>query len=95
MIVKGADHLSVDANINATMLMNILVRSRLCSKTVIEDDRLSSEAFEWLLGEVESRFNQAMVGIVLILCSIGCLCLMRCSCLSPKRSQIVLLRHKA
>lgn len=61
MIVKGEDRLSRAANVNATLLMNILVRSTLCAKRVIEEFHLSSEAFEWILGEIESRFIQAQV----------------------------------
>ena len=61
MIVKGEDRLSRQANINATLLMNILVRSMLCSKRVVEELHLTTEAFEWLLGEIESRFIQAQV----------------------------------
>ena len=61
VIVKGADSLSIVANYNATMLMNILVRSHFCTKKVIEEYRLSAEAFEWIMGEIETRFHQAMV----------------------------------
>jgi DNA-directed RNA polymerase II subunit RPB1 len=60
-IVKGGDSLSIVANYNATMLMNILVRSHFCCRKVIEEYRLNAEAFEWILGEIESRFNQAMI----------------------------------
>jgi len=38
-------------HINATLLMNILVRSMLCSKRVIEELHLTSEPVEWILGE--------------------------------------------
>lgn len=61
VIVKGEDRLSREANINATLLMNILVRSMLCSKRVIEELHLTSEAFEWILGEIETRYVQAQV----------------------------------
>jgi len=61
VIVKGDDRLSREANINATLLMNILVRSMLCSKRVIEELHLTSEAFEWILGEIETRYVQAQV----------------------------------
>ena len=61
VIVKGEDRLSKQANYNATILMNALVRSTLCAKKVLEEYRLSSEAFEWLLGEIDSRFQQAQV----------------------------------
>jgi RNA polymerase Rpb1, domain 6 len=63
MIVKGEDRLSRQANINATLLMNILVRSMLCAKRVIEELHLTSEAFDWLLGEIEARFIQSQVGL--------------------------------
>jgi len=63
VIVKGEDRLSREANINATLLMNILVRSMLCSKRVIEELHLTSEAFEWILGEIETRFVQAQVSV--------------------------------
>jgi DNA-directed RNA polymerase II subunit RPB1 len=66
LIVKGEDRLSKQANINATLLMNILVRSMLCSKRVIEELHLTSEAFEWLLGEIETRFIQSQVCIMVV-----------------------------
>ncbi|OWF51528.1 DNA-directed RNA polymerase II subunit RPB1-like [Mizuhopecten yessoensis] len=59
--VPGPDRLSVQANYNATILIKCLVRSTLCAKRVTEEFRLSSEAFEWLLGEIETRFQQAHV----------------------------------
>lgn len=59
--VPGDDKLSVQANANATILMKCLVRSTLCSKRVTEEFRLSAEAFEWLLGEIETRFQQSHV----------------------------------
>ena len=61
VIVKGEDSISKQANTNATTLMNGLVRSTLCAKRVIEEYRLSSEAFDWLLGEVDTRFQQSQV----------------------------------
>uniref|UniRef100_A0A069DYA6 DNA-directed RNA polymerase subunit n=1 Tax=Panstrongylus megistus TaxID=65343 RepID=A0A069DYA6_9HEMI len=59
IIVAGDDHLSKQANENATLLFQCLVRSTLCTKLVSEKFRLSSEAFEWLIGEIENRFKQA------------------------------------
>lgn len=61
VIVAGSDRLSRQANENATLLFQCLVRSTLCTKYVAEDFRLSNEAFEWLVGEIESRFQQAQV----------------------------------
>lgn len=65
IIVAGDDHLSKQANENATLLFQCLVRSTLCTKLISEKYRLSSEAFEWLTGEIENRFQQAQV---IILC---------------------------
>ncbi|XP_008486525.1 DNA-directed RNA polymerase II subunit RPB1-like, partial [Diaphorina citri] len=59
VIVAGEDQLSKQANENATLLFQCLVRSTLCTKLVAENYRLSSEAFEWLVGEIENRFQQA------------------------------------
>ncbi|XP_013401160.1 DNA-directed RNA polymerase II subunit RPB1 [Lingula anatina] len=61
LVVKGEDKISKQANQNATILMNCLVRSTLCAKKVTGEYRLSSEAFDWLLGEIKHRFDQAMV----------------------------------
>ncbi|XP_068728449.1 DNA-directed RNA polymerase II subunit RPB1-like [Montipora capricornis] len=61
IVVHGEDHISKQAQFNATLLFNILLRSTLCSRRVAEEFHLSSEAFEWLLGEIETRFNLSMV----------------------------------
>lgn len=61
VIVVGQDRLSRQANDNATLLFQCLVRATLCTKYVAEEFRLSSEAFDWLVGEIESRFQQAQV----------------------------------
>ena len=54
--LQGDDRLSREAQENATILMNTMLRSTLCSRRMAEEYRLSTEAFEWLLGEIESRF---------------------------------------
>ena len=61
VVVKGTDHLSVQAQDNATLLFSILLRSTFCSKRMAEEHKLSFEAFEWVLGEIETRFQQAQV----------------------------------
>jgi len=63
IIVHGDDEISKQAQYNATLLFNILLRSVLCSKRVTEEHKLSIEAFEWVLGEIETRFQQAQVNI--------------------------------
>ena len=61
VIVEGDDVLSVQAQSNATLLFNAHLRSVLCSKRMAGEHKLSTEAFEWLLGEIETRFQQAQV----------------------------------
>ena len=60
-VIKGQDSLSVEAQDNATLLFRILLRSMLCSRRVIVEHRLNTAAFDWLLGEIESRFLQSLV----------------------------------
>ena len=62
LVIKGDDAISKVAQYNATLLFNCLLRSTLCAKKVIEEYRLSTEAFDWLLGEIEARFNVSQVG---------------------------------
>lgn len=61
VVVKGDDPLSVEAQANATLFFNILLRSTLASKRVTREFRLSEAAFEWLLGEIESKYMSALV----------------------------------
>jgi DNA-directed RNA polymerase II subunit RPB1 len=49
----------LQAQYNATLLFNILLRSMLCARQMAEVHRLSVDAFEWLLGEIDTRFQQA------------------------------------
>ncbi|KAA8532028.1 hypothetical protein F0562_006830 [Nyssa sinensis] len=60
-VVPGDDLISVEAQKNATLFFNILLRSTLASKRVLKDYRLSRGAFEWVIGEIESRFLQSLV----------------------------------
>lgn len=61
VVVRGTDRLSVEAQRNATLLFRILVRSTLATRKVLEEWHLNSQAFEWVIGEIETRFNQACV----------------------------------
>ena len=58
IIVRGEDKMSKQANENATTLFQCHVRAMLSTKLITETHRLSEEAFEWLLGEIESKFFQ-------------------------------------
>lgn len=58
-VVSGSDPITLEAQKNATTMIQINLRSSLAVKPVLAEERLSKEAFNWLLGEVESRFFQA------------------------------------
>jgi len=53
------NRLAEQAQMNATLLFQIHIRSMLCSRQVLEEHRLNKTAFEWLLGEIETKFLQA------------------------------------
>eukprot|EP00911_Craspedida_sp_UC1_P001705 UC1_evm1s1294 len=59
MVVVGDDPLSVVGQYNATIHFKSHLRSMLASKRVMTEHHLTSQALEWMLGEVEHRFMQA------------------------------------
>ncbi|KAH8921889.1 beta and beta-prime subunits of DNA dependent RNA-polymerase [Atractiella rhizophila] len=61
VVVRGDDALTEEAQQNATLMFQILVRSNFASKRILQEFHLNKEAFEWVLGEVESKFNQSIV----------------------------------
>ena len=56
-VVKGKDPLSEEAQRNATILFMSLLRSTLASKRAIAEFKLTRNAFDWVVGEIEGRFN--------------------------------------
>eukprot|EP00959_Pyramimonas_sp_CCMP1952_P078578 1642331-Pyramimonas_sp.AAC.2 len=61
LVVAGKDPLSLEAQKNATLLFSALLRSTLASKRVLQEYRLTPQAFHWLAGEIEERFQQSQV----------------------------------
>jgi DNA-directed RNA polymerase II subunit RPB1 len=61
IVVSGSDRISQEAQHNATLMFQILVRSTLASKRVLQQYRLNKMAFDWVLGEIEHRFLQSRV----------------------------------
>jgi len=61
VVVKGQDRLSLEAQYNATYNFFSLLRSQLASKRVLSEHRLTPQAFDWLVGEIENRFLQHRV----------------------------------
>ena len=65
------DPLILEANRDSTWLFKIYLRSLLNCKQVIQYERLSKESFDWILGEIKSRFDQALVNPGEMVGSIG------------------------
>ncbi|EKD04138.1 DNA-directed RNA polymerase ii largest subunit [Trichosporon asahii var. asahii CBS 8904] len=61
VVVRGDDPISRESQRNATLLFNILLRSQLATRRVLEDYHLSRVAFDWVCGEIETLFNRAIV----------------------------------
>ncbi|KAI0075928.1 beta and beta-prime subunits of DNA dependent RNA-polymerase [Panus rudis PR-1116 ss-1] len=61
IVVRGDDPLSREAQENATLIFRIHLRATFAARRVIERYHLTREAFEWVLGEVEAKFNQSLV----------------------------------
>mmetsp|Transcript_30246 Transcript_30246/g.32965 ORF Transcript_30246/g.32965 Transcript_30246/m.32965 type:complete len:1790 (+) Transcript_30246:247-5616(+) len=60
LIVRGNDAISREAQQNATLLFQILLRSKLATKRVLRDYRLSKEAFDFVVGSIVSDFRAAV-----------------------------------
>ncbi|KAJ2911565.1 hypothetical protein MD484_g8848, partial [Candolleomyces efflorescens] len=60
-VVRGDDPLSEEAQANATLMFKMHLRAMFASRKVLEQFRLTKEAFEWVLGEVETKFYQSLV----------------------------------
>jgi len=60
VIYSGLDAMSREIQENATLLLNILMRQTLAAKRVISEYKLTTDAFTWVLGEVEARFKQGL-----------------------------------
>ncbi|THG98988.1 hypothetical protein EW026_g3272 [Hermanssonia centrifuga] len=60
VVVRGDDALSREAQANATLMFRMHLRATFAARRVLERYHLNREAFEWVLGEVESKFNQSV-----------------------------------
>eukprot|EP00918_Siedleckia_nematoides_P000103 GHVU01000221.1.p1 GENE.GHVU01000221.1~~GHVU01000221.1.p1 ORF type:complete len:792 (+),score=161.25 GHVU01000221.1:250-2376(+) len=60
-LFPGEDPISIEARQNATHLFSICLRSHFAVKKILKDTRLNKKAFEWVIGEIESRFKRAIV----------------------------------
>ena len=60
-VVTGSDPLSREAQANATLLFQILVRSKLAVKRVLRDFRLNAAALKFIEGSIASEFRASLV----------------------------------
>ncbi|EIN13283.1 beta and beta-prime subunits of DNA dependent RNA-polymerase [Punctularia strigosozonata HHB-11173 SS5] len=60
VVVRGDDSWAHAAQENATMLFGIHLRGMFACRRVLERFHLNKEAFEWVLGEIETKFNQSV-----------------------------------
>ena len=60
ILVKGNDALSIEAQENSTKLFYSILHYNLCCKRMIVNERMSSKAFDWIIGEIENRFFQSI-----------------------------------
>ena len=61
IVVRGDDPLSREAQLNATLTFRMHLRATFASRRVLEKFHLTREAFDWVIGEVETKFNQSVV----------------------------------
>ncbi len=61
VVIPGEDELSKEAQQNATLLFRIMLRQTLATRRVLEEYKLNKVAFDFVVGEIESRFRQALV----------------------------------
>lgn len=61
IVCRGPDdELTREAQTNATLLFRIFLRSNFAVRRVLEEHHLNRQAFDWVLGEVEAKFNASL-----------------------------------
>jgi DNA-directed RNA polymerase II subunit RPB1 len=55
------DPMGTERKKGGTEMLQVLIRSQFAAKVVLQDLRLSEDALNWVLGEVLSRYNKALV----------------------------------
>ncbi|KAF2268234.1 beta and beta-prime subunits of DNA dependent RNA-polymerase [Lojkania enalia] len=61
VVIRGEDHLSIEAQASATQLFKCQLRSRLAFKRLVERDGLNKTALDNVLGDLQNRFLRAAV----------------------------------
>lgn len=61
VVVRGDDKFSREAQANATLLFQIMIRMKLGCKRVLKEYRLNEAALNWIEGAIETEFYKAIV----------------------------------
>ena len=60
VVVRGDDPLSLEAQQNATLAFRMHLRATFSTRRVLERHHPNREAFNWVLGGIETKFNQSI-----------------------------------
>ncbi|KAH8826148.1 hypothetical protein DL96DRAFT_1805434 [Flagelloscypha sp. PMI_526] len=60
IVGRGDDTIALESQANATLAFKSHLRLTLATRPVIEGRRLMREAFDWVLGGIESKFNASL-----------------------------------
>ncbi|PAV21644.1 beta and beta-prime subunits of DNA dependent RNA-polymerase [Pyrrhoderma noxium] len=60
VVVRGDDSLTREMAENASLAFRMHLRATFAARPVLEEHHLTREAFDWVLGEVEAKFNQSV-----------------------------------
>ncbi|KAG1741771.1 DNA-directed RNA polymerase II, subunit 1 [Suillus paluster] len=60
-VVVGDDPLTREVQANSSLTFRMHIRATMAARRVLEQFHLTREAFDWVLGEVEAKFNQSLV----------------------------------
>ncbi|KAF5327925.1 hypothetical protein D9619_003904 [Psilocybe cf. subviscida] len=63
IVVRGDDTLSVEAQENATLTFRMHLRATFAACRVLETFHLTREAFDWFVGEVETKFSKEIINV--------------------------------
>jgi DNA-directed RNA polymerase II subunit RPB1 len=61
VVVRGSDPISVESQANATMLFNMHLCSTFATCPVLDELHLNWQAFNWIVGEAETKFNMSVI----------------------------------
>ena len=60
IFVRGDDALSKEGQEGATLTFRMHLRATFTTRRLLEHYHLTREAFDWVLGEVEAKFNRSV-----------------------------------